>query len=166
MGIGAGLAAVSAIVAVAGALEQGQAQANMADYQGQVARNNSTIANQNAQFALQSGNVQAADEGLKNRGIAGKIKANEAAGGVDVNSGSAVKVQSSQREVGLQDVQTIQSNALLRAYGYRSQATNFQAEAGLDQTEASSALEGSYFKAAGGLLGSAGNWDSIFSSGG
>jgi hypothetical protein len=138
-----------------GTLEGGAAAANAANYQATVAANNAIIAKQNADYAIQSGQQQASTQSMKGRAVAGKIKANQAASGVDVNTGSAADVQASQREVSKIDSDTVLNNAELKAYGYRSDATNFEAQKGLDQLQAEQAPIGAAFSAAGGLLSSA-----------
>ena len=61
----------------------------------------------------------------------------EAANNVDVNSGSALDVQVSQRETGMEDVDQIRNNALLQAYGYNVAGTGFTAQSILDTATAS-----------------------------
>ena len=141
-GIGAATTAV-------GTVEGGQATANAANYSAQVARNNAAIANQNADYAIAAGQQKAATESLKNAATMGKIKANQAASGIDVNTGSAAKVQESAREVGALDTATVLNNAELTAYGYRSNATSFTAQAGLDTLEAEQAPLGADIGAVG-----------------
>lgn len=147
-GIGAGVSAV-------GAIEQGQATANAANYQAQVARNNAIIAQQKADYAIQSGQQQAATQSMKGAATLGKIKANQAASGVDVNSGSAADVQVSQRELNKLDTDTVLNNAELKAWGYRTEATSDTAQAQLSDMQAEQAPIGAAFSAAGGLLSSA-----------
>lgn len=59
----------------------------------------------------------------------GAIKAAEAAGNVDVNSGSAVDVQSSAAALGELNAITIRGNAAKEAYGYETQSTSFENQA-------------------------------------
>jgi hypothetical protein len=54
----------------------------------------------------------------------GRTKAAQAASGIDVNSGSAVSVQASERMLGMLDALTIRSNAARAAYGYQAEAGN------------------------------------------
>jgi len=145
---GAGISAI-------GAIEQGQATANAASYSAQVARNNATVAEQNAQYSTEAGQARAEASSRKGAASLGKLKASQAASGVDVNSGSAVNVQESERETNKLDTETVLNNAELQAYGYRSQATSFNAQAGLKDEEAKQAPIGAGFAAAGGLLSSA-----------
>ncbi|SDD95547.1 hypothetical protein SAMN05216337_1017148 [Bradyrhizobium brasilense] len=158
-GIGAGVSAV-------GTLEGGAAAANAADYQAQVARNNAIIARQKADYAIKSGQQQAATQSMKGAATGGKIKANQAASGVDVNSGSAADVQTSQRELAKLDSDTVLNNAELKAWGYRTEATSDEAQAQLSDLQAEQAPIGAALSATGGLLSSAsslgGKWATTF----
>lgn len=138
-----------------GTAEAGQAQANAANYNAAVAANNATIANNNAAYSVAAGQEATSTQSRKNAAVSGKIKATQAASGVDVNTGSAADVQKSQRETGELDSETVLNNSELQAYGYRSQATGFQATSQLETEEAEQAPIGADLSAAGGLLGSA-----------
>jgi hypothetical protein len=133
----AGLA-VGAVSSVAG----GIASSNAASYQGAVATNNSIIQGQNATAALQAGNNNAFDMSLANAGAAGKLKAGQAANGINVNSGTAVNVQASQREVQQQNVGTSLANTARTAYGYRVGSMSDQAQAQLDSMNSENDLIG------------------------
>lgn len=145
---GAGISAV-------GAVEQGAATSNMANYNAAVATNNATIANQNADYATTAGIAKAAATSLKGAAIGGRIKASQAANNIDVNTGSAKSVQVGQREISNLDTETVVNNAALENYGYRSQATGFEATAGLDEGEAAQAPIGADLSAGGSLLSNA-----------
>jgi len=128
------------------ALLQGQGQAFQATaageasaYQAQVATNNAIIAGYNATEAEQAGQTQAFVTGQQAAATGGRIKAAQAANGIDVNSGSAVKVQQGAREAGTLNQETVLSNAELQAYGYRTQGTAFTEQAGLETMEANEA---------------------------
>jgi hypothetical protein len=160
-GLIAGIAGAG--ISGAGAIEGGQATANVANYQAAVASNNAIVENQNAVYALQAGNVAATTQGLKGAQVAGKIKAGQAASNIDVNTGSAKAVQAGQREVSELDTETVVNNADLTAYGYRTKATSDEAQAGLDELTATQAPIGADIGAAGSLLSSAsalsGKWN-------
>ena len=59
------------------------------------------------------------------------------------------------REAGELNAETVLSNEQLAAYGYRSQATGYTAEAGLKSNEAEGDVTSGFLKAGGGLLSSA-----------
>lgn len=149
------LMVASAVVGAAGSISSGIAAKNAADYQAAVANNNATIAQQNAEYAMKAGYAQAENQSRKGAANLGRIKTAQAASGVDVNSGSALDVQEGQRETNQLDTETVLNNAQLHAYGYRTQATNFEAESKLDTMKGEAAQTASYFKAGGDLLSSA-----------
>lgn len=146
---------VGAAVSAGGAIEQGQATANAANYRAQVATNNATIAKQNADYAIEAGQVAAETQGLKGAAAGGALKAHQGASGVDINSGSAVDVRTSQREAAKLDAETVMNNAELQAYGYNAKATGFEAESQLDRLTADQAPIGAEIGATGSLLSSA-----------
>lgn len=176
MGVDAGVLETAVLVAgvagtavsAYGAYEQGQANAAAAKYQAQVAANNAAIAEQNAKMATQKGEIEAEQQGLKNRAEMGAITAEQSAGGVDVNTGSAANVKKGQDILGMTDVSQIRQNAAIENYGYRSQKMGYQAQSGLDTAEASNAATAGDIGAVGSLLGGASrvggqyaNWSNV-----
>lgn len=155
--LGSGISAI-------GAISSADAQAQTASYQAQVARNNATIANQNAAYSIKAGEAQATAQGLKSRAELGAAVAGLAASGVDVNSGSAADVQTTQREFGQLDTEQTRQNAQLQAYGYRSQSSNFTAEATLEQQKADQAPTAGLLTAGGDLLSGASSLASKWNS--
>lgn len=147
-----------------GAFEGMQAQSQAAAYQAQVAQNNAIIAQQNATHALEAGQSNSEQKSLQGAAEIGAIKAAQAGAGVDVNSGSALDVQSSQRDLNKLATLNTENQAQLAAYGYRAQATSYQAQSGLDTLESQDAADSSYFKLAGGLLGGASSLGGAFGS--
>jgi hypothetical protein len=118
---------------------QATAAGEAAAYQAQVAANNAIIAGYNASESEQGGNTQAYVAGQQAAATGGRIKAAQAANNIDVNSGSAVKVQQGARQAGTLNQETVLSNAELQAYGYRTTSTAFTEQAGLETMEANEA---------------------------
>ena len=147
-GIGTGVQAY-------GAIQQGQAAKKAAAYNAQVAQNNAKIAEQNANYAIQAGTQKAAMESLRGRAALGKIKAAQAASGINVNTGTAADVQEGAREANVLDTATVLQNAQLQAYGYRSQASNFKSQAGLYDMQGDAAANAGNISALGTLLSGA-----------
>jgi hypothetical protein len=152
------LGLVGGIVSAAGTVYQGMAQAQALNYQAKVAQNNAIMANQAAARAIEAGNAEAAKKSMEEAGKFGEIRAAEAAGGVDVNTGSNKNVQVSARELGKLDTETTMNKAQQVAYGYRTQATNYGAQAGLYSYEAPQAEIGADIGAVGQVFGAAGKW--------
>jgi len=125
-GIGGGFASG------AGAMQAAKAASASSNYQAVVAANNATLANETADRALASGAAATEDVSMKSAANVGTIKATQGASGVDVNSGSALNVQSSARELGELAATRTENNAQERAWGYRVQASNDVAQAQLD----------------------------------
>lgn len=148
-----GAQALTAIIGSVGDVLGGQSQASAAKYNAAVAQMNKKAALTNAAMVGEAGSEQAAIQSQKTRGEVGAIKTNQAAGGVSVDSGSAVDTRVSAEELGKLDALTIRSNAAKEAYGYQTQAANFEAESELDKAEASHDLEAGWIKGAGTLIG-------------
>jgi hypothetical protein len=143
--IGAGLSAGSSILG-------GFAAANSAHYQAAVAANNATVARNNAISAAgaASANNERAEMQAAQRNST--LRAGIAANNIDVNSGSAGDVQTSQRIIGGQDVATQAHNSALQVYGYETQATNYQAQSALDESQVFPDILGGLLKGGGTLL--------------
>ena len=153
--VGAIAAVAGTVVSAVGAQQSAAAQKKAADYQAQVAANNATIANQNARYATQSGQAAATTQSLRNRAAIGALTASLAADNVDVNTGSAADVRTTQRELGQLDVETTVNNAALTAYGYKAQASGYTGQSALASAEASQAGTAGNIASAGDLLSGA-----------
>lgn len=158
MGIAAAGLAVAAIGTVIGgysAVQSGQAQKTAANYQAQVAANNATIAGMNANSAISEGNqkLQAAQEQASQH--QGMIRAAFGAGGIDLDSGSAVRDQQGVAEVDSLNEQTITSNAARSAWNFRNQGGDFSASAALDAEKGNDASTAGYLSGFSSLLSGA-----------
>lgn len=136
---GLALSGVGAVTSAVGAGEQASANADAYRYQSQVAENNKILAQQNAKTAEAEGAAKSAVQGLQAKAKLGGILAAQSASGVDVNSGSAVDVRTSQSELNQMDALTIRADAARKAYGYETQANSFGAQSTLDTASADSA---------------------------
>jgi len=144
----------------AGALASANAQKKEALYNAQVAKNNAQIAGQNAQYASEAGAAATEGAQLKARAAAGALTSEIAANGIDVNSGSAADVRAAQNELGQYSVNQEAQKAALQVYGFRTQGTGFNAEAGLDEARAANAGPAGALAAGGDLLRGAGTFAS------
>lgn len=139
-GASLGLGVLGTATNVAGQAAQANAAANQANYLAQVARNNQTAMEANAQLALQQGEVGAQQKQLQTAQIEGKQRAVLASQGTDVNSGSPLDIVADTARAGYTDVATVRSNAALQAYGYRLQGAGLGAAAGNYQLAGANAL--------------------------
>lgn len=155
--VAAAAAVIGGGVGAYGAIESGNAAASAASYQNQVAQNNAIIANQNAQQATAAGEAQVTQSQLKTAATIGAIKTDQAASGLDVNSGSNVDVQSSAKELGELDALTIRNAAARQAYGYQTQSMSDVASGQLLSAQSSQDLTAGMFGAGGSILGGVGS---------
>lgn len=132
--------AAAAAASVAGAAESAHAQNQAYQYQAAVSRNNQTIAEQNAQLALQQGQQQEAAKRQQTAQTEGRIGAMLSAEGVDPTFGTALRLQSDTAKLGETDALTIRTNAKNTATGYQNQGLAFGAQAQMDQAAARNAL--------------------------
>lgn len=154
--------AIGSGVSAVGQISAGNAKAQNAAYQSQVAANNAKVAQQDATLEIQAGEVASFNQGLKTRAKVGSEKAAQGAAGIDVNTGSAVDVRAGTEELGMLDALTLRSDASKRAYAKQVEASNDNAQSGLLTAEASQDETAGELGAAGTLLSGAssvgGNW--------
>ncbi len=146
--IAVGVASIVATVASSAMSAYSQSQAM--NYQSQVASNNQITANQNAKIALQQGQVAEQTQDIKTGEMIGAVKANEAASGVNPNTGSSLDVRSSAAETGEMDALTIRYNSNMQARNLQYQGAQYGAEAQMYGAEGNWAVANS-------ILGGASN---------
>lgn len=156
-GAGLGFSLAGGILSAFGAEKSGQAQQQMYNYQAGVAQINAQIDKQNADYALNQGEQQAIQYGMKEREQFGQIRASQGASNIDVNSGSAARVQSSDRAVGAIDTTQIRSNAAKVAYDYDVKSTMDLNQATLDTMAGVNAKTSGDISAMSSVLGTVGS---------
>ncbi|WP_369952268.1 hypothetical protein [Ralstonia syzygii] len=153
--MGAGVAANTV-----GSYFSAQQQKTALDAQAGVDDINARMAESGAQSALYQGQQQEISARMRTAQLKSSQRTALAANGVDLGSDSAVNVLTSTDVMGDIDANTIAANAVRAAFGYRTQATNFQNDALMKRASASAISP--IGSAAGTLLSSAGqvagNW--------
>lgn len=164
MCVATALAIGGTAMSVIGNIRQGNAAGEAAGYRAQVARNqamleesnakmeeqNAVMAEQASERAIAAGSAKAENVGLKTGARVGAIKTAQAAGGVDVNTGSAVDVQAGTRMMGRLDAETVMANAALESYGFRVKANDARYRAEVSRFRGATGLQGaSYLDKAG-----------------
>lgn len=114
---------------------QSEYQSQVAAYQAQVAKNNAQIATEAGARVVQAGEAKAGTESLKAAATVGKMKAGQAANGIDVNTGSAVDVRADAAKAGQLTAETALSDAELQNWGFKTTAGTYEAQAGLDTSQ-------------------------------
>jgi hypothetical protein len=140
---------------IAGQTQKTNADAAMAGYQAQVARQNQTIAEGYAKRAEQQGLIDAQNQRFKTASLIGAQRAALASQGGDIDSGSPLDIVGDTARAGEFDSQTIRNNAALKAYGYRVQAFNNAADAGRYDLSAANTMAALPYAIGSTLLGEA-----------
>lgn len=164
-GAGLGGSLAGGLVSGIGSIFAGESQKKMYDYQAAVANINSQTDLQNADYARNVGEIQAGIAGRKGAQTEGQIKTAQAAGGIDVNSGSNKMVQDSQHLLDVTDQTQLRSNAAKTAYNFDVQSQNDKNQAGLYTTAGQNAQTAGFIKAAGSIIGTAGSVSSKWMQG-
>lgn len=151
LGIGTTLA--GGVLGAQGAMQSAAATQQMYNYQAGVARINSQIDLQNADYARQQGEIQAQQYGQKAAQQLGAIRTVQAASGVDVNTGTAAQVQESQKKVAGVDIGMIRQNAAKTAYDYDVKSTMDLNQSTLDTMAGVNAIAAGKIQAETSILG-------------
>lgn len=163
VGMGASLA--GGLVSAFGNIMSGNAQQQMYNYQAQVARINSTIDLQNAEYAINQGEQEAQITGLKGGQQRGAIIAGQGASGIAIGSGSSADVVASQSTINRMDMTQIRANASKTAYDFQVKSTMDTNQATLDVVAGNNAKTAGEIGAASSILGSVGSVASKWSAG-
>lgn len=123
--------------------------------QAAIADSNARIAELGAQSALLRGQQQVGALTLRAGHLKSRQRASLAANGVDLGVGNAAELQASTDIMADIDKRTAEANAIYEAWGYRTNAVNYQ-NAALVQRASARAVS-PFSAAAGSLLGSAGS---------
>jgi hypothetical protein len=149
------MAMISGILGLVGGLVSAAGASATGNYEAQVARNNEIIANQNAQYAREAGMQAATNQSRAGAAKEAAVVGGLAASGVDINTGSAVDVIAGQRETNKLDTETVENKAELTAYGYTTQAVNYEAQARQDELSGQVGATSGLISGIGSLAGSA-----------
>ena len=154
---GLGAQAAAGALGALGAGVSGVSSAMMLGYQSGIAKTNANIDRQNAAYALQTGEQQAAQSGMKTRATVGHIITGEAASGFQVGSGTNADVVTGQETVGNLEQTAIRSGAAKSAYDYTVKSTTEDAQAKADSFGETMSLATTPLTMGASILGSAGS---------
>lgn len=163
--VGMGATLAGGILGAVGAKTTAADTQNMYNYQAGVAKINSQIDLQNADYARNQGEIQATQFGLKEAAQEAGIKSAQSASNIDVNSGSSVAVQQSQRQLGQMDLTQIRSNAAKTAYDFDVKSTMDLNQSTLDIMGGQNAITAGNIQATSSIIGSVGSVASKWTTG-
>lgn len=134
---------IGAATAAYGSYQQGQAAEKMGNYQSAVARNNAIIAMNNktlaeraAADAEERGKIAGRQQQIATEQLKGRQQVMLAASGQLVNEGSALDIITDTAELGKFEELRIRNNAAREALGYRTEGMNYEAQAGVFESDA------------------------------
>lgn len=137
--IGAVGSGIGGIVGGVGAKFSGEAQASADRYKAGVALLNKQINLQNANWAIESGDIKGEETGLKAGQEIAQTKTAQSASGFDVTGGTNEAVRDTQTKVAQFDQNVIQWDSAKTAWGFESKAATDEAESKLDLAAADTA---------------------------
>lgn len=152
MSLYAGLAGMAS--SAIGSFYSAQSQKSSLQFQASMAEINARIAETNAQQAMFRGDREVGALTLKAGMLKGRQRASLAANGIDLGVGNAAEIQASTDIMKEIDANTLKSNAVMEAWGHRTQAVNARNEALMARGTANGISPGG--SAAGSLLSGAG----------
>lgn len=142
----------STLIGAYGQYQQGQYQSGMAEYNAGVQRNNALIQERQASDTITRGAQLEEQQRDKVRGMIGTQRARGAAQGLLVDSGSLGDLTDQTAAFGEEDAQTIRTNAMREAWGYKVGAGNSRASATALDSQADMYSSAGTMNAAGTLL--------------
>lgn len=152
--------AAGGIAGAIGAYDAAAMRRGNFEFQADMAEINAEIAEDRADNALFIGQTKIADLTQQAGALEGRQRAAMAANGIVLGEGSAGEVIESTEFMKQRDMQRIELQSIYNAWGYDTQAGNYQTQAAMSR--ASAAAQSPFMAGAGSLLGSAGtvakNW--------
>lgn len=116
---------------VAGSFYSAKSQRTQADLQAYLAQHNARMSELAAKQSLAAGQKRAGQRSLQAGYAISQQKAQQAAAGVDLSVGSAAETRAGTEFFKEADLQQIEANALMQAWGYRTQAADYRTQAGM-----------------------------------
>jgi len=113
----------------------GKAQKEAAESVASLSDYNAGVAQVQAQDAIERGAEAESRFRTQIRGVIGTQRANQAAGNIDVNYGSAVDVQADAAFLGEMDALQIRTNAARESWGYKVESHNYAMTASIQRKE-------------------------------
>jgi hypothetical protein len=134
-----GTTALGAVTGAVGSSAEGAAVQAQSRYQAAVARNNKILSERAARDAIARGEIAETVSRSQTAQLIGAQRAQQAAQGIEVDTGSALDVITDTAGLGELDALTIRSNAEREAADFLAQGSNFEASARLAEARGQTA---------------------------
>lgn len=136
-GASAGLQFFGALSSAYGAYASARAQRNQLKFQSSMDQINAQLAEKSAEGALLTGQAKEQAQRLRTANLKSTQRNNLTANGIDLSSGTAQNILNTTDIMGDIDANTIAANAVRSAWGYRTQAVNYNNNANMESANAS-----------------------------
>ena len=143
----------STLLGAAGAVQQGKAAQQSANYNAKVADMNAKISERQARDAVERGQMEEQQQRMKTAQILGQQRAAMAANGVDLTFGSPLDTLVDTATMGELDALTIRANTYREERDIRQQGNNQTAQASALRAEGANARKTGFMDAFGTILG-------------
>lgn len=153
--LGVGMSGLGALSSANAAKANASMQQTQLDFNAQMAKINERLNETNAQATLLVGQREEANVRLRTGQLKSTQRARMAASGIDLSSDTPAAILATTDAMGEIDAQTVASNALRSAWGYRTQGANYAAQAAMAAASADTINPSTSFTNT--LLGGAGN---------
>lgn len=161
-GVALGFSAYNTVNQFSTLQRQASASSAAGQYAARVDEQNAKQADAQSADALLRGQAAVQRRGLETRQQIGSTRAAMAAQGVDVSSGSAADVQSSEAAIGKIDETTLRNNAAREAWGYQVEGINDRLAGKVAAITGDTAASGLRAESFGSLLSGAANTYNLF----
>ena len=124
-----GMQTAGAVSGAIGGFYSAKMTKNQLAFEADMSRINARIAELGARTAMEGGQKQIAALTMQAGQLKSRQRASMAANGIDLGEGNAAEIQASTELMKELDKQTLESNAVRSAWGYRTEAANLQSSA-------------------------------------
>lgn len=162
-GVGIGLSALGMLSSANAAKDSALSTQQNLKFQADMDAINARLSESNSETALIQGQRQAQSSMLHTAQIKSTQRASMAANGIDLGSDTATNILTTTDVMGEIDKNTIESNAVKAAWGFKTQASNFTSDALIKNATSSTISPGASYNTAllTGAGGVANNWYSM-----
>lgn len=158
--------AASAVIGVVGGVYKASAEKAAGNYQNEVAKQNAGLADFQAEQEAKIGAIAEERHRAKVKQMIGSQRAGLAANGLDLSGGTALDLVTETAMLGEEDALMLRFNAMNKAWGYRTEATNLRNDGKWAKAAGQNAATATYLNTASQALSSASNMSFSGSGGG
>ena len=132
-----GMSAIGGLQSAVSSYYGAKSQASQLAFEAEMSQLNARMADRAAESVLMSGRRDVQRSRMQTAALKGRQRVAMAAGGIALDEGSALALQTATDYLGEVDANTIEANAIAQAWGHRVEATNYRNSAARSTSAAS-----------------------------